>query len=416
MTISTLVCHGCGATPAGDPFRCPNAGLGDVDHVLDRHLSGDPPPLARDEDGEGSFVRHRRMLHTYYASGLADDAFLALANQIEDAIEDIDGRRFRVTPFGRNDELSDTTGADVWVKDERNNVAGSHKGRHLMAVAIYLGADPSDTRDLAIASCGNAAVAAAVIARALNRRLRVFVPEEADPSITHRIEDLAADVVRCPRAGGRGDPSYAAMRRAVEDGAVPFTCQGDQNALVIDGGATLGYELSAAAPALDHVIVQVGGGALASSIIRAFDDAVVVGAIQRPPRIHTVQTVGGHPLERAYRLVRETNDLKHAATHRSAYMWPWEPAPQSIATGILDDETYDWWAVVRGMLRTGGQPVVVTEERLRQAVALAGNDDATGAAGIAGLMDLVAAGVVAPGERVALVLTGGFHGIATSGG
>jgi hypothetical protein len=29
-----------------------------------------------------------------------------------------------------------------------------------------------------------------------------------------------------------------------------------------------------------------------------------------------------------------------------------------VATGILDDETYDWRAVVEGMLTTGGRPLV----------------------------------------------------------
>ena len=41
-TRSTLVCAGCGASPAPTepyPFRCPNAGTGDVDHVLRRRLN-----------------------------------------------------------------------------------------------------------------------------------------------------------------------------------------------------------------------------------------------------------------------------------------------------------------------------------------------------------------------------------------
>ena len=42
--------------------------------------------------------------------------------------------------------------------------------------------------------------------------------------------------------------------------------------------------------------------------------------------------------------------LAWAARHRSAFMWPWETEPHSVADGILDDETYDWLAVVRGML------------------------------------------------------------------
>ena len=61
----------------------------------------------------------------------------------------------------------------MWVKDETGNVSGSHKGRHLMGVLIQLAvierlglARPGRRRDLAIASCGNAALAAAVVAGA----------------------------------------------------------------------------------------------------------------------------------------------------------------------------------------------------------------------------------------------------------
>ena len=71
--------------------------------------------------------------------------------------------------------------------------------------------------------------------------------------------------------------------------------------------------------------------------------------------------------------------------------------PQSIAHGILDDETYDWLAVVEGMLATGGAPVVVDEETLARRTTLAreatGIDvDPTGSAGLAGLLALRAAG------------------------
>src|SRR5215469_2988103 len=121
---------------------------------------------------------------------------------------------------------------------------------------------------------------------------------------------------------------------------------------------------------LDHLIVQVGGGALASSCIQAFHEAAALGALARIPRIHTVQTVGAHPLERAYERVRAMlsaepspeavhEAMAQAASHRSAFMQPWDEQPASAATGILDDETYDWRAVVEGMLTTGGLPLVV---------------------------------------------------------
>jgi threonine synthase len=92
-------------------------------------------------------------------------------------------------------------------------------------------------------------------------------------------------------------------------------------------------------------------------------------------------------------------------------MWPWSPVRRSVATGILDDETYDWLAVVRGMLATGGAPVVVDELRLLEADDLArratGIDvDPTGSAGLAGLLELRHRGAIGADETSVVLFTG----------
>lgn len=92
-------------------------------------------------------------------------------------------------------------------------------------------------------------------------------------------------------------------------------------------------------------------------------------------------------------------------------MWPWETPPRSIAYGILDDETYDWVPVVEGLLETGGVPVVVSEEGIANAHRLAREStgipvEPTGSAGLAGLLELVDAGVVGAGETTAVLFTG----------
>lgn len=92
-------------------------------------------------------------------------------------------------------------------------------------------------------------------------------------------------------------------------------------------------------------------------------------------------------------------------------MWPWEEAPFSVATGILDDETYDWGEVVAAMLRHGGETLVVGEARLRKGWELARSATdipvcATGSVGLAGVLEVVARGDFSEGENVAVVFTG----------
>ena len=437
---SALICGGCGVSPDPFdpfPFTCPNAGKGDVDHVLRRVLDTSalafPDAVSLSIERE-PFVAYRTLLHSYHralAGGISDEAFVGLVRHLDSEVAQVDGHGFETTPFRRNGHLSDALGfgahGGIWVKDETGNVSGSHKGRHLFGVMLHLevsellGLSEREHRPrLAIASCGNAALAAAVVASAGRWALRVFVPSNADPHVLGRLRDLAAEIEVCARKpDAAGDPAYLRLLEDLADGAVPFTCQGNLNGLMVEGGETLGYEIAADLAAggegpLDHVVVPVGGGALASACAQAFDEAFEVGALTRRPRLHTVQTASDHPLERAYHLVRENLGadstpagveaaIRDAAQHRSQYMWPWEKEPKSIATGILDDETYNWLAVVAAMLSTGGLPVVVSEERLSQAHELgraAGfRADPTGTASLAGLLDLVSEGDVAPTER-----------------
>jgi threonine synthase len=242
--------------------------------------------------------------------------------------------------------------------------------------------------------------------------------------VVARLAALGARVSVCERDPKLpGDPTVRRLHAAIADGAIPFTCQGDLNGFAIEGGLTLGYELAEALgrehASLDRLFIQVGGGALASSVIGGFAEARALGLAVPDVRFHPVQATAVAPLARAHeRLAHRLDtdaptdgDIDWAARHRSAFMWPWEQEPHSVAGGILDDETYDWLAIVRGTLASGGAPVVVDEPTLIEANDLArsatGIDvDPTGSAGLAGLLRLRRHGLVSPDETVAVLFTG----------
>jgi threonine synthase len=443
LPASTIRCAGCGHVADPDdpyPFRCPRAGTDDTDHVMTRVLGLAGARFPRGSE-DNPFLRYRALMHSYHvamAHGISDAGYCALLALLDASVAAVDGHGFRIMPFSRSWELSESLGfsgtGGVWVKNETGNVSGSHKGRHLMGVLIHLAVmeecgllDRANRRGLAIASCGNAALAAAVAARAGGWRLTVFVPPDADPGVLHRLHQLQARVAVCPRERGvLGDPAYLRLREELKRGALPFTTQGNENGLTIEGGETLGYELAtelAGLPGgLDHLIIQVGGGALASSCIQALREAAELGTLDRLPRIHTVQTSGAHPLERAYHRVRALlpdepgpaavrQAMAKATVHRSTFMQAWEEEPKSVATGILDDETYDWRAVVEGMLMTGGRPLVVSEDLLLEANRLAVSKtgirvDPTGSSGLAGLLEMRHSGTIRDHDRVAVLFTG----------
>jgi threonine synthase len=450
---SRLVCAGCGFEPEllePYPFRCTAAVPGDdVDHLLRRELflSAVRFPLA--DPQPNPFVRFRGFLRAYHlaiAGGLSDEAFCGIVRELDARVAAVDGHGFAATPFARSAGLSEQLGftrrGGVWVKDETGNVSGSHKARHLFGVLLHLEVaerlgltDPGRRPDLAIASCGNAALAAAVVAAAGDRRLRVFVPVDAEPAVLARLEELGAVLTACAREPGEtGDPTARRLLQAIAEGAIPFTCQGNLNGLAVEGGETLGYEiasdLAAAHTTVDHLVVQVGGGALASACAEALRESAALGVVPAPPRLHTVQTEGAWPLRRAYEAVAGKcasrtpaairSAVAFAAHHRSQFMWPWEDEPHSIAHGILDDETYDWVVLVEEMLATHGEALVVGEDALAEANALALHStgipvDPTGSSGLAGLLALRNCGHVADDERVAVLFTGVIRQQPTEG-
>jgi threonine synthase len=356
---------------------------------------------------DNPFVRYRERLDSHAAAlagGLGDAWFVDTVERLDAAVAEVDGHGFRITPTRVMPELAAAAGFDdveLHVKLELENVGGSHKARHLFGVALQLlvdealGAPPAGP--LAIASCGNAALGAGVIARALGRPLRVFVPTWADRSVVTRLEDLGAAIDVCPRREGEaGDPCYLRFREAVAAGARPFSVQGVDTPTTFDGGRTIGWELADQVDGLDALHVQVGGGALAT--------AASIGLGDVP--LYPVQGEGCAPLRRAWDLLAPGFDLDVAAATPERFMWPWEPEPSGLASGILDDVTYDWLPLIRRTLETGGHPIVAEEATIARAHRLAvgvGLDvSPTGSAGLAGPL------TESPGTgaRVGLLFTG----------
>jgi threonine synthase len=397
--ITGFRCAVCGTAvdiATACPWACPKASPSDRYHVL--HLVDDGVVPA-DIDDANPFVRYGPRLAWWAfarANGLSDTDCTALTHSVAEG--------FAFTPLGRNDLLSVELGHDTWVKDETGNVAGSHKARHLVPILLHLRAAEELAllpvrAPLAIASCGNAAIAAASLAQRVEWPIDVYVPTWMSPQVGELLDRLGAQIHTCARraADPPGDPAMLRFREAVAGGAVPFTVQGPENALCLDGGRTLGWEIRDELPAGGQwrALVQVGGGALAACV------AVGLG-----PSVHLdlVQAEGCAPLAAAWTRLA---GRQHPERDWPDVMRPW-PDPHSVADGILDDETYDWIADVDAMKASGGQPIVAAESDIERAHALAtaaGFDvSATGSAGLAGA--LTVRDTLADDERLIVVMSG----------
>ncbi|HUO46521.1 MAG TPA: pyridoxal-phosphate dependent enzyme, partial [Acidimicrobiia bacterium] len=341
---------------------------------------------ATEEGPSSPFIRYRWLLDSYRRAmghGWSDEDFVSLVRRLDEAVAAVDGRGFVMTPATHHQELAVATDLEtsrLWVKDETENVGGSHKARHLFGVLLHLSIDEPREGELAIASCGNAAIAAAVVARAVDRPLRVFIPSWADPAVVASLDALEARIEVAERRPGEiGDPTFLRLLESIESGSIPFSVQSTATAATLDGGRTIGWELAEQlalqhATGTIHFFVQVGGGALAASLWAGINDGIREQWLSAGPVLHTVQTEAAAPLNRAWRQLRMTQEeldlelaLDVAAADPDRFMWAWENVGESAASGILDDVTYDWYPVMEGMLASGGSALVVSEDMILRA-------------------------------------------------
>ncbi len=432
VVAGRLRCASCGTVvpiSTALSWRCPAAVGGDRHHVLVIE-SDDAGADFTPDDSDNPFVAFRRMLAwdaLAASTGMNDDERRSFIERTDALVASVAGTGFRFTPVAREARLSGELGfsanGGVWVKDETHNVAGSHKARHLFTELLHLLLaesrglatwTPAARPELAIASCGNAAIAASTLAAAVRWPIRVFVPQSAGGVVVDTLNTLGATIERCPRRDDDppGDPCVLRFRERIATGAVPFGVQGTENAWCLDGGRVIGWEIvhQLGRDALTHMVVQVGGGAFAAGIGEAF---VLSGC---SAALIAAQTQGCAPLERAWRTAASTGGTLGAGPRWAECMWPWESTPASLADGILDDETYDWVEVCDAMTKTGGFPVVSPEADVIEAYAMAHRATSidvspTGSAGLAGLVTLRASGRVAADARVGIVFSGIRRGV-----
>ena len=449
-----LACAGCGALgPAHHPFRRAARAAGRAT------TSTTSWPAASTSTGSirrptrtptRSSATARCSTPTTWPArpGWRDAGYVGLVRELDDAVAAVDGHGFRVTPLVRAPGLGARRGpgrARAALGQGRDRQRGRlAQGAPPVRASCWSCGSPrpspaaTPARPLAIASCGNAALAAAVVARAAERELRgVRARPAPTPPCSTGCAALGAVVSVCPRRPGerRAIPAYLRLQEAVADGAMPVHLPGPGQRPRHRGrrDAGLGDRRRAAGRAAATSTGSSCRSAAGRSAVR--HRARVrrrgrLGALDRVPAPRhgpDPRRLAARPGVRARawrtsgvvagtrRWIRAVASATRSGTRGErvarATCGRGRPSPSSVAHGILDDETYDWLAVVRAMLVTGGRRGRRGRGDLLEANALAreatGIDaDETGTAGVAGLLALARDGLVRPDESVAVVLTG----------
>ena len=201
------------------------------------------------------------------------------------------------TPLTRSAGLAGELGyGDLWIKDERQQPTGSFKDRQAAAAVTALAA--RGTRELVIASTGNAAAAYAAFCARAGIRLWVFLTSSVPAEKMRELALYGAEVVKIT---GTYDQAKSVAADFAARRGIPF----DRGAKMIPGKEamkTVAYEiveqLGWRAP--DWYVQAVSGGIGPLGVHKGFGELFAAGLIDRIPRLGLIQSEGCSPMVRAW--------------------------------------------------------------------------------------------------------------------
>ncbi|WP_460961729.1 threonine ammonia-lyase [Parasphingorhabdus pacifica] len=268
---------------------------------------------------------------------------------------------FRDTPQYVCDELGDALDLRPLLKVETVNPVRSFKGRGADLLARRT---PSSVA-LVCASTGNLGYALAHVAGKYGVRVEIFASSMTDQTRLFQLESFGANV---HLVLGDHDAARRDARAAAERTGWKFVEEGTEPAFV-EGGGTIGAELTGFDGTIDHVLVPVGHGSSICGIAAWFN------AVSPSTRVVAVGSTGAPAMERAWR----TGDLES------------DGPTKTMAEGLAVREPVA--ETVRAMRRSVDAYVLVDDELLSVAARLLRTcsrlvAEPAGAAGIAGALSM----------------------------
>ncbi|HEX8004694.1 MAG TPA: threonine/serine dehydratase [Mycobacteriales bacterium] len=281
------------------------------------------------------------------------------------------------TPCLSATSLGDLAGVSLTVKAELFQKTGSFKVRGCFNAVLSM---PPERRSagLVTMSAGNHAAGLAYAARALGTTAVVVMPAHANPGKIAAVEAYGGEVVLTD--GALVDTLHRVQEETGRTLVHPF-----DDPAIIAGNGTVGLEIAEDVGAFDTLVVQIGGGGLASgcaAVLKALRPGVtVVGVEPEGADAMTRALAAGEPVPMVPSSVADGLCAPFAGTHTLA-------AVRSFVDRVV---TVPDEAIVEAMRRT--------IERTKLAV------EPAAAAGVAAL--LTGAAGVERGSSVVVVATGG---------
>ncbi len=224
------------------------------------------------------------------------------------------------TPVVTCETLDRLAGRKLFFKCEHLQKVGAFKFRGAYNTVVQLTADAA-ARGVVTHSSGNHAQALALAARTRGIGAFIVMPETASPAKRRAVEGYGAAVITCaPTLHAR---EAAAATLVAETGARFVHPYDDPD--VIAGQGTVALELLDQVPALDAIVVPVGGGGLLAGV------CVAAQALSSTIRVFAAEPAGADDAARSL-----------AAGQRIP-----QTAPRTIADGLLTSLGELTWPIIR---------------------------------------------------------------------
>lgn len=271
-------------------------------------------------------------------------------------------------------------GIRVLVKHENHHPTQSFKIRNALSAVTALGI-AERARGVIGASTGNHGAGLAYAAQRLGVPATICVPRGNNPEKNAAIRAYGAELVE---EGATYDESVIACDRIRAERGMTLI-HSTNNAHVIAGAGTMTLELIEQEPALDSVVIALGGGSQS------------VGALtvlaERAPHVR-VYAVGAEGAPAQYESWRRGKRLTGQPVNTFA---------EGIATGAAYELTFD--ALRAGLSGFVTVPDSAIYAAIRDLIRITHNvPEGAGATGLAGLRELAP---TLGGQRVAIILCGG---------
>ena len=242
--------------------------------------------------------------------------------------DDIDAAAARVGDHVRRTPVLQLS-SGLWLKLELVQRTGSFKPRGMFNRVL---SSDVPSAGLTVASGGNAGLAVAYVGQQLGHAVEVFVPEPTPRVKADRLRDYGAQVTKV--GADYADALAASETRAAETGAL-FVHAYDQPE-VVAGQGTLARELTDQVPAVDTVLVSVGGGGLIGGIAAWYSGSVRVVGVEPVgcPTLHAAREAGGPVDVKTEGVARDSL----GARRLGAIAWEHVAAGHITDSLLVDDE------------------------------------------------------------------------------